>query len=77
MHMTRKWMGLWGWVMSVAGGLLLLSGCDTQTQTAVENGVIDASSGLFAAFLQAWIQLAGETSSTAMILLDSAACFYA
>ena len=33
MHMTRKWMGLWGWVMSVAGGLLLLSGCDAQTQT--------------------------------------------
>ena len=76
MHKARKRIGLWSGVVSVAGSLLLLSGCDAQTQATVENGVIDASSGLLAAFLQALIQLAGESGSTAMILLDSAARFY-
>ena len=61
----------WG-ILTAAllAGVFFLTGCDEQTRAALEDGVIDLSSGLVTAFLQAVIQLAGEANgTTAMILL--------
>ncbi len=71
-----RWQHLWATV--AVGGLFFLNGCDDETRTAVENGIIDTSSSFLGALLQALIQLAGETESpTAQVLIDSAARFCA
>jgi hypothetical protein len=54
----------------------VFGGCDPTTLTAVENGVITASSSLLAAFLQAITQLmaqaAAGTTTTARAIVDVA-----
>ena len=63
----------WKLAATLTGGTLLLSGCDPETRAAVENGIIDTSTGFVSAFLQALIQLAGEQNDqTAQLMIDSA-----
>jgi hypothetical protein len=44
----------------LSGGALFLGGCDPQLQATVENGIINASTSLFAAVLQAAVSVALE-----------------
>jgi hypothetical protein len=62
----RKWLLRGGWRLVVVGGVVasVFGGCDPTTLTAVENGVITASSSLLAAFLQAITQLMTQAAST-------------
>ncbi len=74
----RKWLLRGGWRLVVVGGVIasVFGGCDPTTLTAVENGVITASSSLLAAFLQAITQLmaqaAAGTTTTARAIVDVA-----
>jgi hypothetical protein len=54
-------------------GTFFLGGCDPELRATVENGIINLSTSLLTAFLQAFIQLASEASQqTACILSDLA-----
>ncbi|MFH1748005.1 MAG: hypothetical protein ABIG44_13300 [Planctomycetota bacterium] len=65
-----RWRSLWLVVMVF--GVLALCGCDEELRTTIEDGVIDTSSSLLGAFLQALIGLAGETTTTTtQLLMDS------
>lgn len=79
MRTTNKrfhWRYLWATI--TAGGVFFLNGCDPETRAAIENGVIDSSASFLGAFLQALIQLAGETNdATTQVLIDSAVRFCA
>lgn len=68
MRTNRKWVSSWRLAALLLCGLALLVGCDTTTRTAVEDGVINASSAFLGALLQAVLQLATESSTTATIL---------
>jgi len=74
----RKWLMRGGWRLVAAGGgiAFVFGGCDPTMKTAIENGVITASSSLLAAFLQAITQLmaqqAASTTTTARAIVDVA-----
>ena len=54
-----------------AGATFLLSGCDPQIRSTVENGIITLSTSLLSSVLQAFIQLAAEADQqTARAVLD-------
>lgn len=65
MH-SKSYGRLARWGLIVSGSLFFLGGCDTQTRTAIENGIVTSSTSLFGAALQALInlQLEKATSST-------------
>ncbi len=75
----RKWLMRGGWRLVAVGGVVasVFGGCDPTTLTAVENGVITASSSLLGAFLQAIIQLMSQaatatSTTTARAIVDVA-----
>jgi len=74
MRNASRRLSAWCVVILVIGGLLVLTGCDPTTRAAVEDGIIDASTGFVGAFLQALIELAGEQQQqSAALLIDSVA----
>lgn len=56
-------------ILVLTAALTFLGGCDEQTKQAFEDGVINASTSLVGAFLQAFMQLATEAASTTAMLL--------
>jgi hypothetical protein len=64
--------------MLAMGGAFFLNGCDTETRAAVEDGIINVSSGFLTALMQAIIGLVGEQSaSAAPVIADSVARIFA
>ncbi len=57
------------WAAPLLGTTFLFGDCDPTLRTTAENGIITAVNSLFAAFLQALVQLGAEDSSTTAILL--------
>jgi hypothetical protein len=69
---TRR--AYWRWVaLTAAGTTFILSGCDPQLQTTVENGIISLSTGLLTSVMRALLELWQEsTAATARLLTDFA-----
>ena len=53
----------WRLAMVIACAMFVLTGCDTENRTAIEDGVIDASTSFVGALLQAWIEVAAAHAS--------------
>lgn len=61
MNIRRK-----AWVLSAGiAAMLLLTGCDEQLRTTIENGVITSSTSLLAAFLRALTDIGNELVTAA------------
>ena len=69
-HQRVPWRRL-AWL--TLGASFFMSGCDPQLRTTVESGIINVSTGLLSAFLQAVIQLAGEGGEETVRVLSELA----
>ncbi len=72
-RVTRFWKrALWRVGLPLSGSALFLDSCDPTIRATVENGIINTSSSLFAAFFQAFFQVATEQTQTAMRIVETA-----
>ncbi|MFO0839784.1 MAG: hypothetical protein U1D55_14835 [Phycisphaerae bacterium] len=68
--MNGKWkLRLIRTFVPLLGTTLILGDCDPTLQTTVENGIISAANSLFAAILQALVQLGQENAATTTALI--------